>query len=414
MRSALPLLLFTAAALLGLPAAPGEVCAQPRREAGPAPQPAQQRAAQRESLKQLQEGRRLVRSQDLQGGIAAFKRALTARPDDPAILGELGWAYLQLGDLPRAEDATRRAITAAVEPRQRASLLYNLGLIEQRLGHEAEAADAFRRSLALRPSKAVQAALEGLPRAAAPARDYRCTLEGCGAVDPAPTLPALCARVNALLSCDGAPPEEGDALTPTCAAEEARPGQGSLQGWTLLRLEHPSCDGFFTEEIVVLAVRRGGAWHVLDELSTYTDWRAWGAGEDGTSVTTLRLQDVLPGGEVELVVELTASGFGHELHPKHEGQIIESGHADTSILIYSPVDGYRGGITTSVSSWEYVYKEELEGAEVISERQRRSAVLVDFAAPGKIVITPEAGEPAESPELPRPGTYTPQDLLAPK
>lgn len=410
MRSALSLLLT--AALLGGLCASREAVAQPRREAGPAPQPAQQRAAQRESLKQLQEGRRRVQGKDLQGGIAAFKLALAARPDDPAILGELGWAYLQLGDLPRAEDATRRAITTAVEPRQRASLLYNLGLIEQRRGHAAEAANAFRLSLALRPSKAVQAALEGLPRASAPVRDYRCTLEGCGAVAPAPTLPALCARVSALLSCDGPPPEEGYELTPTCAAEEARPGQGSLQGWSLLRLEHPSCDGFFTEEIVVLAVRRGGAWHVLDELSTYTDWRAWGAGEDGTSATTLRLQDVLPGDEVELVVELTSSGFSHELHPKQEGHIIESGHADTSLLIYSPVEGYRGGITTSVSSWEYVYREGLEGAEVISERQRRSAVLVDFAAPGTIIIRAQEGEP--SPELPRPGTYTAQDLLAPK
>lgn len=47
-------------------------------------------------------------------------------------------------------------------PQPRASLLYNEGLIEKKLGHKDEARTYFEQSLALRPHPDVQAALDSL------------------------------------------------------------------------------------------------------------------------------------------------------------------------------------------------------------------------------------------------------------
>jgi Tfp pilus assembly protein PilF len=49
------------------------------------------------------------------------------------------------------------------EPQPRASLLYNLGLIEQKEGNVDDARRFFKQSLALREHAKVRAALDSLP-----------------------------------------------------------------------------------------------------------------------------------------------------------------------------------------------------------------------------------------------------------
>lgn len=93
-------------------------------------------------------------------------------PEDAAFVDNMGgtgwgnrcWTHLQAGQLAWAKAACDRglAMTPAT-PQPRASLLYNEGLVEQKLGHNAVARKFFEDSLALRPNPDVQRALDGLP-----------------------------------------------------------------------------------------------------------------------------------------------------------------------------------------------------------------------------------------------------------
>ncbi len=49
-------------------------------------------------------------------------------------------------------------------PQPRASLLYNLGIIEQKLGHTDAARTLYKQSLAIRANTQVQAALDSLDK----------------------------------------------------------------------------------------------------------------------------------------------------------------------------------------------------------------------------------------------------------
>jgi hypothetical protein len=119
----------------------------------------------------MSEGRRLEGKGDHAGAIEAFTKALAAHPDDAEALSELGWAAFQAHDLDRAHTATEQAIAAAKDPKVKAGALGNLGRIAEEEGDKAAAADAYTKSLALRPNPTVKARLAALgtsPPAAAP------------------------------------------------------------------------------------------------------------------------------------------------------------------------------------------------------------------------------------------------------
>ncbi len=77
--------------------------------------------------------------------------------------GDCCFGHLKSGDLGWAKAECDQAMKLnPVSPQPRASILYNEGLVEQKLGHADSARRFFRQSLALRPNGAVQAALDSL------------------------------------------------------------------------------------------------------------------------------------------------------------------------------------------------------------------------------------------------------------
>jgi tetratricopeptide (TPR) repeat protein len=79
--------------------------------------------------------------------------------------GDRCWKHLQAGRLAYAKAACDRAMEMnPASPQPRASLLYNQGLIQKKLGNADAARSYFGQSLALRPNADVQAALDGLDR----------------------------------------------------------------------------------------------------------------------------------------------------------------------------------------------------------------------------------------------------------
>lgn len=103
--------------------------------------------------------------------ISALDQASTLPPGDEGFVdtrggagwGDRCWTHLQAGQLAWAKAECDRAMEMnPSSPQPRASLLYNEGLIEKKLGHKDEARTYFEQSLALRPHPDVQAALDSL------------------------------------------------------------------------------------------------------------------------------------------------------------------------------------------------------------------------------------------------------------
>lgn len=122
-----------------------------------------------EMLASLNEGRKLVKSGDVEGGIAKYEALLKIAPNYGPALGELGWAEFKAGKLDDAHAHSLRALAAASEPNKRGMLLYNLGKIAEARGQTQAAIDHYQASLAARPNDVVAKQLASLqPEGEAP------------------------------------------------------------------------------------------------------------------------------------------------------------------------------------------------------------------------------------------------------
>lgn len=106
-------------------------------------------------MKHLTAGRKLAAKKEWKDAIGEYEEALKTAPKDARILGELGWAAFQAGDLPKAKDANKRALASASAPAQRASILYNIGRVAEEEKDNAAAKTAYGESLSIRDNKEV-------------------------------------------------------------------------------------------------------------------------------------------------------------------------------------------------------------------------------------------------------------------
>ncbi|MFT3697891.1 MAG: tetratricopeptide repeat protein [Kofleriaceae bacterium] len=87
--------------------------------------------------------------------VKEFEAALKVMDGDARALSELGWSAMNAGDFAKAKVADLAAVSAAADPKIEAASLYNLGLVQERLGDTAGAMKSFARSISLRPNKTV-------------------------------------------------------------------------------------------------------------------------------------------------------------------------------------------------------------------------------------------------------------------
>lgn len=127
--------------------------------------------------KELSRGRKLAKAGKHAEAIAAFDKALEAKPRDATANSEISWAALKTGDLDRAERAARASVRDGKTAKLRAASLYNLGLILEKRGKKPEAVTALQRSFALRPNDTVKNKLFELTRRNADQRP-RIPMEG--------------------------------------------------------------------------------------------------------------------------------------------------------------------------------------------------------------------------------------------
>lgn len=80
----------------------------------------------------------------------AFAKALSIRPNDPDVLNNYGWFLCLRNEGPRGLELMKRASQDALYPTPEKAYL-SMGLCLRRLGRDAEAEDALRRAVLIRP-----------------------------------------------------------------------------------------------------------------------------------------------------------------------------------------------------------------------------------------------------------------------
>lgn len=142
-----------------------------RKAASPPPRPAAaaSRTAAQTYRTALKAGRAASARKDYAEAIAHLQVARKLAPKNATVLGELGWAQFNAGILADAGWTTELALYATRTPKVLGMLYYNLGRVREAEGKPAEAWDAYRRSLAVRPNETVSKRLADLKTPTFPA-----------------------------------------------------------------------------------------------------------------------------------------------------------------------------------------------------------------------------------------------------
>ncbi len=99
--------------------------------------------------------------------VTEFEAALKISDGDPRLLTELGWSAMNAGDYVKAKKVDELSVHSATENKVKAAALYNLGLVQIKLGDKMSARASFSVSIVLRPNKTVEAELAKLGTPAA-------------------------------------------------------------------------------------------------------------------------------------------------------------------------------------------------------------------------------------------------------
>ncbi len=149
------------------PAAATSASSPPRARAATAPSAdrrpmtADEKQASKTYAAALGEGRAATSAKRYDDAIAAFDRAIAAKPGDARALSERGYARLLARDLASATKDLDRALEGTSDPALSGPIHFNLGLVAEARGDAEGARVAFARSNAVRPTKAAQAKLAG-------------------------------------------------------------------------------------------------------------------------------------------------------------------------------------------------------------------------------------------------------------
>lgn len=103
------------------------------------------------------------RGENLAEARVFIERALAVEPDNPAFLDSLAWVLFKQGQAAQALEHQLRSLKLMPEPD--ATLLDHLGDIYAALGRHVEARDAWRQSLEVEASPAVEKKLQAPPPA---------------------------------------------------------------------------------------------------------------------------------------------------------------------------------------------------------------------------------------------------------
>jgi hypothetical protein len=244
----------------------------------------------------LARGRAAASRKDLVGARVAFEEAVAAAPRDAAALSELGWTLFKLDELDAAQKTTQQAIDAAdgaAQAKLKAASLYNLGRIHEARGQTAQAKEAYKSSIELRPHKGVSARLAGLDSSvtsSSPIAPELSVAEG-----PFSTLEKYCADQQAAGDWACSLDQSGLTRGPSSLAQPAAP-------WSAVRVfslqessEFPGPSGPAVS--CMLGIQIADAWYVTN----FAECASGGTMDTGASTSSLELQPG-PAGQPPMLV----------------------------------------------------------------------------------------------------------------
>lgn len=220
----------------------------------------------------------------------AWERVFALQPSRVQALVEAGYEALRAGELPRAEQLTKRALSYALRAKQRGAAEYNLGLLAEKRADKPAAIAAYLRSLDARHTRTVREALAKLDPAAAQAADPVRPKPLSG---PFPTLEAFCATQT---EHSGACPSDLGAFT----EDEARLTKSGP--WREARV-FGDADG----EMCSVGLRTQRGWFVLADAFYCVE-----RGYLEQKVGELTFRQLQPGGAPELVLRVHDEWSGKE------------------------------------------------------------------------------------------------------
>lgn len=126
------------------------------------PRPAPTKAQIAEFRKHMKAGWAAQKQHAWADATSEFEAASKILDGEQRALAELGWSAMNAGDYVKARKADEQAVGIAIDPKVKASALYNLGMVQEKAGDKDGALRSFRVSLDLRPNKIVEAELAKL------------------------------------------------------------------------------------------------------------------------------------------------------------------------------------------------------------------------------------------------------------
>jgi hypothetical protein len=280
------------------PSPPPTIAPSPVRPTHQAPPAldATQRATARDAVR---EGRVAVHASRFRDALAAFQRALAIDTRNARLQCEAGYVAYLAGDHVTATTLIAAALSGMpdvddVTAELRvpyAQCLYNSGLVYEAAGENADARDAYERSLALRENRVVQVHLDGLPQEGAQEHPLVLTAEMTDAeIGEALELHHACVQPDD----DWPLPELGDVLPLDVAPGVETQGVTATMFW----FSALACD-LLDAILVVRAEGRVDSLHLLE--MTIGGYGSGNNYEEGDVVTS-SLRDLVPGGLPEIVV----------------------------------------------------------------------------------------------------------------
>lgn len=273
---------------------------------------------------ELATARKAAKDEDWKAAVAAYDKAVELDDDNPVVLGELGWAHFEAGDMKAAEHNVRLALRYEQQTKRRASLLYKLGRIEEQRGDFALAKKHYDHSLALEDSDEAREHNDAIgDKAAAACTDGKCTKPDYETLDDA--CKAMVARVHEQLGLTAETAADEFKCDPAAAQKVALEG-GDASEAVILQVVGKHAE--VGEEEYDLLAHIDGGWHWVGTLLDIENPHHGGISRTGgiKSIEAKELVPDSPGQEVLVHLEFgeTDIDFADNLiyHDEHEAYVV--------------------------------------------------------------------------------------------
>jgi hypothetical protein len=333
----------------------------------------------------LDMGRKASAAKRWADAIAAFRRVLSERKDDPSALSELSWALLQSGDAQDAVETAERGVAVAADPKQKAAAHYNAGRAAEALGNLAAARTHYETSLALRGNETVSSRLAKLAASGARALPKGELMKEC---QGQASIAAVCECLGNTAAFWGA--SAGLGAGAFCEVTESRGKAGQLVSvWS----RAGDLDSFSPGRVVVLVARIGSTWSALQVAESSDDVDHTETPQSTDVATVMGYEELPYRGGTMFWVQTKSENSEWSV-----GEQDVRGHAGLT-LCSVPGDSMKGApacLSLPLAEWDFTLTPDRSGDNDRCEVRKATKYRVTLDSQGHATMLLEAGTDGKS------------------